>query len=66
MQGIGLTEDEAMKQLLDCPKLVNPNLEKQVKEINFLFNLYHGMTEAQVAEIFKGFSYLWCCDLKKI
>jgi len=45
MQRLGLNDDEAMRSLLECPKLISKNLEKQIKEINFLFNLYHGMTE---------------------
>ncbi len=46
MQRLGLTEDEAMEKLLNCPKLISKNLEKQIKEITFLFNLYNGMSEA--------------------
>ncbi len=52
MKELGLTEKEAMKSLLDCPKLVSKNLDHQVKEITFLFNLYHGINEREVMEIF--------------
>ncbi len=45
MNRLGLNEVEAMKALLECPKLISKNLEKQIKEITFLFNLYHGFTE---------------------
>lgn len=41
----GFTEADAMKQLLDCPKLISVNLEEQLKEICFLMNLYNGLTE---------------------
>ncbi len=42
MKGQGLNEEEAMKALLECPKLISrKDLEKQIKEIQFLFNLYH-------------------------
>jgi len=42
MKGQGFNDEEAMKALLECPKLVSrKDLEKQIKEIQFLFNLYH-------------------------
>lgn len=55
-----------MKVLLECPKLVSKNLDKQMKEIFFLFHLYHGITEPQVMQIFRSFPYLFCCELNKI
>ena len=45
MQRHGLSEDETIKALIECPKLMQKNLEKQMKEIFFLFNLYHGIKE---------------------
>lgn len=62
----GLTEKEIIKALIECPKLISRNLEHQMKEIHFLFNLYHGMKDNDVLEIFRSFPYLYCCDLKKI
>lgn len=41
----GLKEEEAMRALLETPKLLSKNLDKQMKETFFLFNLYHGITE---------------------
>lgn len=55
-----------MRALLESPKLVSKNLDKQMKEIFFLFNLYHGITEKEVMEIFLSFPYLFCCETKKI
>jgi hypothetical protein len=34
MRGQGLTEEETMKALLECPKLISKkDIEKQIKEI---------------------------------
>lgn len=66
LQRNGLTEDETIRALLECPKLISRDLEKQIKEINFLFNLYHGIKDQQVFEIFRSFPYLYCCEIKKI
>lgn len=55
-----------MKALIDCPKLISQDLEKQIKETVFLFNLYHGISEKEVMDIFQSFPYLFCCELKKI
>ena len=42
----GLSETEAMSALLECPKLISrDNLSKDMKEIFFMFNLYHGIKE---------------------
>ncbi len=38
----GLTDEETMKALLDIPKLISKkDLDKKIKEIQFLFKLYH-------------------------
>ena len=66
IQRHGLTDDDAIKALIDCPKLISRNLEKKMKEILFLFNLYHGIKEKDVMDAFKSFPYLFCCDIKKI
>lgn len=67
MRAQGLNEEEAMKALLDCPKLISKkDLEKQIKEIQFIFRLYHGFTEQEVNEIFRSFPYLYCCEPNKI
>jgi hypothetical protein len=52
-----------MSLLIECPTLLMKDLPKQMKEIFFLFNLYHGFTEREVIEIFKGFPYLFCCEI---
>ena len=42
MKTQGVSEEEAMRALLECPKLISrKDLGKQIKEIQFLFNLYH-------------------------
>jgi len=67
MKGQGLNEEEAMKALLECPKLVSKkDLEKQIKEIQFLFNLYHQISQQEVNEIFRAFPYLYLCETQKI
>ena len=38
----GLSDEETMKALLDIPKLISKkDLDKKIKEIQFLFKLYH-------------------------
>lgn len=61
-----ISEDDAMKYLLEYPRLISFDLEKQMKETFFLFNLYHGINEKEVMDIFRAFPYLFCCDLDKI
>jgi hypothetical protein len=55
-----------MKQLIECPKLISIDLDKKIKEITFLFNLYHKINQKEVMEIFNSFPYLFCCDIDKI
>lgn len=62
----GLSEEETMKALLEIPKLISMDIQKQVKDITFLFNLYHRFTNQEVMEIFKKFPYLFCCEPNKI
>lgn len=66
MKAKGINEPEAMKALLDCPKLISVDLEEQVKEITFLMNLYNGLDEKDVMSIFVTFPYLFCCEVDKI
>lgn len=51
---------------MDCPKLISMDLEHQMKEIFFQFNLYHGITDKEVMQIFSSFPYLFCCEPIKI
>jgi hypothetical protein len=41
MQELNISDEDAMKYLLECPKLISMDLEEKSKEIFFLFNLYH-------------------------
>ena len=62
----GISEVVAMRQLLECPKLISVNLEEQMKEIFFLMNLYNGLSEEDVLSIFQRFPYLFCCEIDKV
>lgn len=63
----GLSEEEIMKALLESPKLISKHhLDKQIKEMQFIFRLYHGINEQEVNEIFKSFPYLYCCEPVKV
>jgi mTERF len=67
MKGQGINEEESMKALLECPKLISRHeLEKQIKEIQFLFNLYHQISQEEVNQIFLQFPYLYLCELNKV
>ena len=61
-----VSNEQAIQLLVDCPKLISMDLENQIKEICFLFNLYHKITEKEVFEIFSHFPYLFCCEPDKI
>lgn len=61
----GINEEELMQYLLEYPRLISFNIEKQMKEIFYLFNLYHGISEKETMEIFRSFPYLFCVDLDK-
>ena len=62
----GYTDDDSMRALLECPKLISMKLESQMKEIFFQFGLYHKISEKEVMGIFKEFPYLFCCEPRKI
>ena len=63
----GLTDEETMKALLDCPKLISKKeLGKKIKEIQFIFRLYHQINEQEVNNIFRSFPYLYCCEHNKL
>lgn len=63
----GLTEEESMKALLECPKLISKrDLGKQIKELQFLFRLYHGINEQELTEVLRSFPYLYLCDQIKV
>lgn len=55
-----------MKALIDCPKLISVNLEKLMKDIFFMFNLYYKISEEEVIDIFRAFPYLFCLEGAKI
>ena len=57
---------EAVKLLFECPKLVSMDLRNNMTEIFTLFNLYHGIKEPEVMDVFRAFPYLFCCDLIKM
>lgn len=46
--------------------MISLDLDKKVKEILFIFNLYHKITEKDVIDIFRSFPYLFCCEPIKI
>jgi hypothetical protein len=63
----GLSDVEIMKALLDCPKLISKKeLSKKIKEIQFIFRLYHQINETEVNDIFRNFPYLYCCEHNKL
>jgi len=66
MQAWNINEKVAMKQLVECPKLISQDLDHKIKEISFLFNLYHGIPESSVRTIFIKFPYLLCCEIDKV
>lgn len=67
MKTQGLSDEEAMRALLEVPKLISKkDLTKQIKEIQFLFNLYHQISEKEVNDIFRAFPYLYLCEINKV
>lgn len=62
----GVTRAEAMKLVFECPKLLSMNLEARIKEITFLFDLYHGIQKDRVFEIFRAWPYLFCISTDKL
>ena len=41
----GISEQEIVHYLIEYPRLISFDMEKQIKEIGFMFNLYHGIKE---------------------
>ena len=60
------SKKDAMDYLLKCPKLLSIDLEANLKEIIFLFELYHQMSELETLKIFRAFPYLACSNQRKL
>lgn len=61
----GIDAAEAVRLTFECPKLFSVNLSKQMEEIFSLFKMYNNIDTAAVMTMFRGFPYLFCCDLLK-
>lgn len=55
-----------MSYLLEYPSLISVDLESQLKEIVFLFELYHGISQEDTMKIFQAFPYMLCVKPRKI
>ena len=63
----GIQTEEAMRILISTPKLISVNkLEDKIKEVAFLFELYHKMTVQDTIKIFRAFPYMYVLRTKKI
>ena len=62
----GVTTKKAMYSLIECPKLISLPLDKQIKDIVFLFELYHNISQEETIQIFKAFPYTLCLSPRKI
>ena len=56
----GLGKGKALWSLKESPKLISVDLETQLKEIVFLFELYHNISKKDTLKIFREFPYLLC------
>ena len=56
-----IDELTAMKIVFDVPLLLSTDVPKQAKEIEELFQVYHGISADEVTQIFLAFPYLYCC-----
>lgn len=56
-----IDELTAMKLVFDVPLLLSTDVPKQAKEIEELFQVYHGISADEVTQIFLAFPYLYCC-----
>ena len=61
-----IDELTTMKLVFDVPLLLSTDVPKKVKEIEELFQVYHGITSEEVTQIFLAFPYLYCCKTLKI
>lgn len=48
----GIEHADAVKLIFDCPKLLSIDLEKQMAEVFYLFELYHRIEKSHVMDIF--------------
>jgi hypothetical protein len=60
------SKKDAMDFLLKCPKLLSIDLEANLKEIIFMFELYHQMSELETLKIFRAFPFLACSNERKL
>lgn len=61
-----LNQKDAINIVLECPKLLAEKLETKIKEIVFLFELYHKIPKKQVFYIFQHFPYIVCLRPRRI
>ena len=55
-----------MQKVFEVPSLLNVDIAVKAKEVDELFEIYHGMTPADVKSIFLDFPYLYCCPSRKL
>ncbi len=63
----GISREDTIKLIFDCPRLVSIKLEDKMAEMFELFELYHGFKKEEVVnDIFRNFPYLFCCSGTKV
>ena len=60
MNNYEINSTDAMDYLSQAPKIMAEDIEQKVKDITFIFEIYHGMTQKDVIEIFRAFPYMLC------
>ena len=67
MKSYHIHKDLTMELLFSTPKLISiKNLDAQIQEVFFLFQLYHNINKDKTLHIFKQFPYLFCLQPRKL
>ena len=66
MASFKIEKDEAMKLMIEVPKIASQDISKKLTEAHFLFELYNKFTMEETVKIFRAFPYLVCVDHRKL
>ena len=61
-----IDETTTMQKIFEVPALMNVDIPVKAKEVDEMFEIYHGISPEEVKSIFLDFPYLYCCPSRKL
>ena len=66
LQEVGVSNEETLFYLLECPRLGLVDIRYKMREVFLLMDLYYEFSKEEVVEIFRKFPYLFCVNIYKL